>query len=70
MAGVDSLHGEQERSFTERVQAILVTGRLSISPHILELLALPTLEDLEADYRACLRSGFVQPSHCIEWRLD
>ncbi|XP_048367385.1 uncharacterized protein C10orf67 homolog, mitochondrial [Sphaerodactylus townsendi] len=51
MAGVDSLHGEQERSFTERVQAILVTGRLSISPHILELLALPTLEDLEADYR-------------------
>nr|XP_056713084.1 uncharacterized protein C10orf67 homolog, mitochondrial [Euleptes europaea] len=42
---------ERETSLSERARALLTTRRLSISPHILELLTLPTLEDLEADYR-------------------
>ncbi|XP_077159214.1 uncharacterized protein C10orf67 homolog, mitochondrial [Paroedura picta] len=42
---------EAEMSAAERARTMLATRRLSISPHILELLTLPSLDDLEADYR-------------------
>ncbi|XP_054846930.1 uncharacterized protein C10orf67 homolog, mitochondrial [Eublepharis macularius] len=42
---------EQGMGPTERARAVLATRKLSISPHILELLTLPCLDDLEADHR-------------------
>ncbi|XP_062840310.1 uncharacterized protein C10orf67 homolog, mitochondrial [Anolis carolinensis] len=54
----------------ERTRSLLSTRRLSISPNILELLSMPFLEELEADYRPRisddLKIGFAISDHATQ----